>query len=201
MRRTSRGVWDYALRIRRYQHPKPTTAISYRIALRLADRERADRTASARPAQERAMTSNTSDDERARLIALIDTGTNPFWETLGIVAKDVEGPGVATVGIAMSPQVTNRNGVIHGGAIMSLIDAAGGGAARTMVPAGEPLPAFPTTDLNVSFLNPAKGGVTATGRVVRNGRTLVFVQVEVHDEDGTLVALGRVTYAVVQRRA
>jgi len=147
------------------------------------------------------MTPTLDPDERQRLIALIDTGTNPYWETLGIVAQDVAAPGVATVAIAQRPEVTNRNGVIHGGAIMSLIDAAGGGAARTMVPPGEPLPAFPTTDLNVSFLNPARGGVTATGKVVRNGRSLVFVQVEVHDEEGTLVALGRVTYAVVQRKA
>src|SRR5690606_2403922 len=127
--------------------------------------------------------------ERQRLMELIDNSTNPFWETLGIVAKDVHEPGHASVGLEMQHAVSNRNGVVHGGAIMSLIDAAGGGAARTQTAPGEPVPALPTTDRNVSFLNPARGNVTATGRVVRRGRTLVFVQVEVHDEEGTLVAL------------
>lgn len=146
------------------------------------------------------MTTSLDEAERHRLMELIDTHTNPFWETLGIVAREVHEPGHVTVGLAMQHAVSNRNGVVHGGAIMSLIDAAGGGATRTLTPPGEPAPAFPTTDLNVSFLNPARGDVTATGRVVRSGRRLAFVQVEVHDEEGALVALARVTYAVVTPR-
>jgi len=105
----------------------------------------------------RPVTTNFDEAERHRLMELIDTHTKPFWETLGIVAKEVHERGHVTVGLAMHHAVSNRNGVVHGGAIMSLIDAAGGGATRTLTSPGEPVPAFPTTDLNVSFLNPARG--------------------------------------------
>lgn len=135
--------------------------------------------------------------EHQRLRELIDTNTNPYWATLGIEAREVHAPGHVVVGLPIRPAISNRNGVVHGGAIMSLIDAAGGGAARTLTRAGEPVPTFPTTDLNVSFVNPARGSITATGRVIRRGRSLVFVQVEVHDEVATLVASARATYLVL----
>lgn len=134
--------------------------------------------------------------ERERLIDLVGAHTVPYWETLGVTVEEVHGHGHVTLGMPMRRQISNRRGVIHGGAIMSLIDAAGGAAARTLTPEGEATPGLPTTDLNVTFINAARGSVRATGRVVRRGRSLVFVQVEVHDEDETLIALSRVTYIV-----
>ena len=138
--------------------------------------------------------------ERARLVELVDPGTNPYWATIGVKVDEVHAPGHVTLKLPMQPAVGNRRGVIHGGAIMSLIDAAGGGAVHSLTPAGEVAPGSPTTDINVTFVSAARGDVRATGRVVRRGRSIAFVQVEVHDEDGTLVALGRVTYLVMSGR-
>jgi uncharacterized protein (TIGR00369 family) len=90
--------------------------------------------------------------------------------------------------------------VMHGGAIASIIDAAAASAVRTLRTAGEPeWRGLATTDLNVSYLDAATGDIEAEGRVLREGRTAAFAQVEVTNEDGRLVAVGLVTLAI--RRA
>jgi len=49
--------------------------------------------------------------------------------------------------------------------------------------------------LTVNFVGAARGqDVTATARVVRRGKTLVFVDVDATSADGTVVARGLVTY-------
>lgn len=145
----------------------------------------------------RAMTAGADAAERARLLQLAAGASNPYWEMLGVTVEDVQGPGQVTMGLALRPELSNRGGVMHGGAIMSLIDAAGGAAVRTMQRPGEPLPALPSTDINTSFINPAQGNVVAIGHAVRRGRTVAFAEVQVRDATGTLVALGRATYVVV----
>ena len=76
---------------------------------------------------------------------------------------------------------------IHGGAIASLIDAAGDFAIIAAV--GHDVP---TIDLRVDYLRPASpGALTATARAVRVGRSTGVADVEVVDEAGTPVAIGR----------
>ena len=79
----------------------------------------------------------------------------------------------------------------HGGVIAALIDIAGDYALWTEVGNG-----LPTIDLRVDWLRPARrGALVAIGRSVRVGRTVCCADMEVRDEQGTLVALGRGTYA------
>ena len=76
---------------------------------------------------------------------------------------------------------------IHGGAIASLIDAAGDFAIIAAV--GHDVP---TIDLRVDYLRPAApGALTATARAVRVGRSTAVADIEVVDEAGTPVAVGR----------
>jgi uncharacterized protein (TIGR00369 family) len=76
---------------------------------------------------------------------------------------------------------------VHGGAIASLIDSAGDFAVISAVGYD-----VPTIDLRVDYLRPVtKGTLTATGRAIKTGRTLAVADVEVVDEDGKPVAVGR----------
>ena len=46
-----------------------------------------------------------------------------------------------------------------------------------------------SVDLNVSFIRPVKPGrVIAKGRVVNRGRSIVFLEAELFDSDGRLLA-------------
>lgn len=79
----------------------------------------------------------------------------------------------------------------HGGLLMTLADTAAlvavlsvAGAAATVT----------TTDMNIRFLGPCRTDVTAHARVLKSGRTLCPVSVDLFDRTGLLVAVAQVTY-------
>ena len=103
------------------------------------------------------------------------------------------GGGRATVELDVTPAVVNVNGALHGGATAALVDNAGTWAIMSADRQGRP---GVTTDLNVTYLAPAPGGTTvvAEATVLKAGKTLAFVTVEVRRAaDGVLVAQGRMT--------
>ncbi|MDQ1902815.1 PaaI family thioesterase [Paracoccus sp. WLY502] len=83
---------------------------------------------------------------------------------------------------------TNRHGVLHGGIAAMLLDNACGATASLTVDDSGRRP-FLTVSLNIDFIGAGRQGrVTATGRVVGGGRSLLFVAGELVHEDGTLIA-------------
>jgi len=82
---------------------------------------------------------------------------------------------------------------IHGGAIATLIDVAGNFAVIAAIDRD-----IPTIDLRVDYLRPVrKGALRAVGRTVKVGRRLGIADVEVFDEDGQIVAIGRGLFSTV----
>ena len=83
---------------------------------------------------------------------------------------------------------TNRHGVLHGGIAAMLLDSACGATASLTLDESGRRP-FLTISLNTDFVGAGRpGGVTATGRVVGGGRSLLFVAGELVHDDGTLIA-------------
>jgi len=119
---------------------------------------------------------------------------SPFLGFLGlrVVALDHDA-GTLTVSMPMRPELERRagSGQFHGGPIAALIDSVGDYAIGMAVGGG-----VPTINLRIDYLRPAVGGVlTGTARVRRAGRTVALVDVDVYDEQQTLVAVGRGTYS------
>jgi uncharacterized protein (TIGR00369 family) len=80
----------------------------------------------------------------------------------------------------------------HGGVIASLIDTAGDFVVIALC-----RHAPPTVNFRVDYLKPAVGrSLVATGSLRRQGRSMAFVDVDVLDENGVLVALGRANYSM-----
>ena len=78
----------------------------------------------------------------------------------------------------------------HGGVISAFADLVGHAAVSARVGHG-----VPTINLRVDFLRMATASdLLGTGRVLRAGRTLAVVDIEVTDGDGRLIAIGRGTY-------
>lgn len=136
----------------------------------------------------------------AAMAELVAADQIPYWSLLGIELVDAE-RGHVTLRLPMREALaTRRPDVMHGGAIASLVDAASGSAVATLRdPEDDTWAGHATTDLNVSYLRAVRGEARAEGRVLRAGRTTVFVAVEVRDEAGELAAAGRVTYAIARR--
>lgn len=90
--------------------------------------------------------------------------------------------------LAVDDRHTNRHDVLHGGIAAMLLDSACGATASLTVDDSGRRP-FLTISLNIDFVGAGRqGGVTATGRVVGGGRSLLFVAGELVHDDGTLIA-------------
>ncbi len=110
---------------------------------------------------------------------------------LEIVACDV-GKGELAVRAPFKPTVERlpQTGQWHGGPIAALIDCVGDYAAGVQL--GRPLP---TIDLRVDYLRPAMNtNLLFRAAVRRSGRTVAVVDIDVLDDKGTLVAIGRGVY-------
>lgn len=111
---------------------------------------------------------------------------------VGMELLEVEG-GRARVRLPVSQAVQNAKGALHGGAVATLVDVVG--TLAIMSADREHRPGV-STDLNVSWFSPALAGsnVLVEATVLKSGRTLAFVQVDLRrEEDGALVAQGRMT--------
>ncbi len=96
--------------------------------------------------------------------------------------------------LPFSESVVTVGDVVHGGAISALVDTTAMAAAWST----PELPAVPrgtTVSLTVDFVAAARAqDLTASGRVVRRGKSLVFCEVEVRDASEQVVAIGLVKY-------
>ena len=115
----------------------------------------------------------------------------PYAHLLGIELDEIS-EGVATLGLNVRKELKQNHGVVHGGAIASLIDTAMAFAIITLLAPGEKVT---TVDLTVSYLRPlTKGRITARARVVRSGRRLFVVSADVFDDEGILASTALSTY-------
>jgi uncharacterized protein (TIGR00369 family) len=110
--------------------------------------------------------------------------TAPFLAHCGIRRLERK-DGTSRNEIVVTPALTNGAAAAHGGLIMTLLDSAMTGAARSLLTDDH---AIMTIDMQVAFLAPGKGHLTGFGRVLRNGSSLVYCEGEVRDEAGQLVA-------------
>jgi acyl-CoA thioesterase len=120
----------------------------------------------------------------------------PFLSHLKILTEEL-GQGTARLSVPVEKHLTNSMGTVHGGVIMSLLDIALCTAARTLHPGS--IGAI-TIDMSTSFLDGGSGArLLAEARVLKDGRTMSFVEAEARNEDGTLVAKAIATVRVRQR--
>ena len=115
----------------------------------------------------------------------------PFSRLLGIELVEVTS-GSATLSLEVRDDLKQNHGVVHGGAIASLIDSA---MAYAIIPLLNAKEKVTTVDLTISYLRPlTRGRATAKATVVRAGRRLFVVTAEVLDDAGKLAATALSTY-------
>lgn len=82
----------------------------------------------------------------------------------------------------------------HGGPIAAIIDTVGDYALVMLL--GRPLP---TVNFRVDYLRPAiNTDLVVTARVRRSGRLVGVVDIDVMNDVGQFIALGRATYAIAE---
>ena len=92
-------------------------------------------------------------------------------------------------------QLLNPVGVIQGGFVTAMLDETMGPAALSELGPGF---AVPTLELKVSFLRPTyPGRLVADARVVHRGKSVVFMEGALFDEDGAKLATATATARIV----
>lgn len=95
------------------------------------------------------------------------------------------------------PELSNPIGTVQGGIQTAMLDELMSVAA--MVSSASAI-VVPTLEIKTSYIRAAKlGKLSGWGRVVRMGRSVVFIEGALHDADGQLVATASATAAVVAR--
>jgi uncharacterized protein (TIGR00369 family) len=109
----------------------------------------------------------------------------PIAQLLGFVMKSIE-PGRAVFEMEADERHHNPMGTLHGGVYCDLADAAMGYAYAATLGEGE---TFTTIELKINFLRAVrKATLTAEARVVKAGSTLGYLECDVKDHTGKLVA-------------
>jgi 1,4-dihydroxy-2-naphthoyl-CoA hydrolase len=133
---------------------------------------------------------------------------SPHWTELG---GTLEGTLIQRLGIdileANAERVVARMqvdgnrqpfGLLHGGATASLCETVGSVGASL---AAAPDRTAVGIELNVNHLRAVtQGHITATGTPLQSGRSVAVWDVRVQDDDGRLIAVGRLTLAVREIR-
>jgi uncharacterized protein (TIGR00369 family) len=114
----------------------------------------------------------------------------PVARLIGFTLTEAE-PGRAVITFEAGPQHANPMGTLHGGVLCDIADAAMGLAYAATLDEGE---TFTTLKLKINYLKPVwRGTLTATGRVVKGGRTVGLVECDIVDNKDRLVALASST--------
>jgi uncharacterized protein (TIGR00369 family) len=119
----------------------------------------------------------------------------PFAEVLGLEMVAAS-PEEVRAQLAWEERLCTAGGILHGGALMSLADAAGAYVAFLNLPEGSTGTA--TIESKTNFFRGVRDGhVVATSRPLHRGRTTIVVETDLHDADGKHVARVTQTQAVL----
>ena len=119
----------------------------------------------------------------------------PVGDLVGFEVPEA-GNGRTVVTLQSGPQHFNPMGTLHGGILCDIADTAMGVAFASTLGPGE---SFTTVELKINYLRPVREArLRAEGRVVQRGRTVGYVECEVTDEQGKLIAKSNSTCLVLR---
>ena len=117
----------------------------------------------------------------------------PLGAHLGM--KTFGGPEEVVTTLAWASELCTAGGVLHGGVLMSLADAAGGVCAFLNLPSGA---RTVTIESKTNFLGAVREGkVSAHARPLHVGKTTIVIETDLLDSSGRRVARTTQTQAVL----
>lgn len=135
--------------------------------------------------------------EHLRAMAAGEVADPPISSHVGLRVVRVEAGDVV---MTAEPDESHYNpiGSVHGGFFATVLDSVCGCAVHSTLPAGV---GYTTLELKVSFLRPVTidtGTVTAHGWVTKNGRNAAFVEADLRDAAGRVLATASSTCLIVR---
>lgn len=108
-------------------------------------------------------------------------------------------PGFVELLLEVRPDLMNASGVVHGGVLMTLLDAASGLSASYEGP-DKPRKFCRTLAFTTQFINPGRAGIlTIRGQKRGTGRSTFVCEAEITDAQGELIAVGTGTFRQIAK--
>ncbi|MDA0999480.1 MAG: PaaI family thioesterase [bacterium] len=118
-----------------------------------------------------------------------------FNAHVGLQLDEVR-PGYSRLRLPIRPEVLQPTGIVHGGAVATLADVAGGVAAHTTHPRGSRLV---TVEMKINFIGAVRAGeLIAEADALHVGRRTSVWRVNITDGKGKQIAYSIATYMVVE---
>jgi uncharacterized protein (TIGR00369 family) len=122
---------------------------------------------------------------------------SPFVDSLGVQLVSAA-DGASEVVLPLASNHMNTWAVAHGGVTMTLADVALAMAARSLAADGV---GVVTVELKVNFMQPGRGELRASARVLHRSTTMAYCEGEVRDSEGHFVAKALGTFKYMRRLA
>ncbi|WP_042299059.1 PaaI family thioesterase [Paraburkholderia kururiensis] len=122
---------------------------------------------------------------------------SPFVDHLGVQVVSAA-DGASEVVLPLAPMHLNTWDVAHGGVTMTLADVALAMAARSLAPDGV---GVVTVEMKVNFMQPGRGELRASARVLHRSTTMAYCEGEIRDTAGHFVAKALGTFKYMRRLA
>jgi len=136
------------------------------------------------------------------------TRYHPFLELMGVTVESTDDDSVR-IRFSMRDDLCGHPGlrILHGGVISCMIDVLGGAVAswhqikdikdRPVEEQLKRMGAVRTLDQRVDYLRPGKGKeFTVTGSILRDGKKVLVIRMEMKNEEQSLIATGIGTFLV-----
>ena len=118
----------------------------------------------------------------------------PFVEMLGFEMVFFD-DGQSEIRYTPEAEHMNSFNVTHGGAIMTLLDVSMATAARSI----DKALGVVTVEMKTSFMQPARGNLTAKGRLMHRSKSMAFTESTLFDEAGNACAHATGTFKYVNK--
>jgi uncharacterized protein (TIGR00369 family) len=119
-------------------------------------------------------------------------------ETLNIVYTDA-GEGFLVATMPVNPSVHQPMGLLHGGASVALAESVGSAASMLFV--NSEVSEVRGIEITANHLKAKRDGiVTATARIIHQGRSIHLWEIRITDEQDNLISLCKLTNMVLPKR-
>ncbi|MDD5748027.1 MAG: PaaI family thioesterase [Actinomycetota bacterium] len=133
----------------------------------------------------------SSESERKSFLEVLNK--SPMYRHIGMEVIDAK-DGKSKLILNAKKELQSLYGMVHGGAIASVIDSACSIAAGTQLAPGE---ICLTVDLRTNYIaNLKEGKIFAEGILIHRGAKTCVSRAEARDENGNLIAVGIATLLV-----
>ncbi|MBN2028571.1 MAG: PaaI family thioesterase [Actinobacteria bacterium] len=137
-----------------------------------------------------------SGQREARYREIIASRSDPstLYSLLGMRLEEL-GEGTARFVLPIASRLFNAGGVVHGGVMASIADAAVAAALATLIDPAREMMA--TVEMKINYIAAVRGGeLVCEARIIQKGRAVAVGEASVYSGEGKLLAKAMATFIV-----